>query len=314
MRIDHPAEDDTPRVTPESRADGTAPAAEYETPDRVACAVKYRETVDAAYREYQATREWDEALPALREAWENHEKKWTYPERTGPTVQTEVPGAWRGDGGRYLAPDANAEVIHGCARIREVGETVITPAMRRIEAEDPDRHLAGLEYRLKSETRLKEKVAGELRAFRDITPTQALSSVPDSVRFTLCYDEGGYTDGVRADTERLKSQGFEQIKLKNSWTSDQYRGINSQWRHPESGVRFEVQFHTQASFEAKQLSHKAYERLRSPQTTRPEASELEAFQRQVCARVVVPPGATEIENYSLEKRDGYEDNLLRDRQ
>jgi hypothetical protein len=305
MRIDHPAEDDTPRVTPESRADGTAPAAEYETPDRVACAVKYRETVDAAYREYQATREWDEALPALREAWENHEKKWTYPERTGPTVQTEVPGAWRGDGGRYLAPDANAEVIHGCARIREVGETVITPAMRRIEAEDPDRHLAGLEYRLKSETRLKEKVADVLEARPGLMPAQALSSVPDAVRFTFRYEQERYTSGVRADLARLHAAGFDLARpLKNSWSSDQYKGINTQWREPESGIRFEVQFHTRASFEAKQFSHDAYERIRNPHTSEHELDELRDFQRQVCDKVAVPVGASEIDDPPRKERNG----------
>src|SRR6185437_12105528 len=140
MPIDRPAEDDTPRIRPDNQVAAPPLAAEHETPDRVAFAVKHRETVEAAYREYQAAREWDEAVPALRDVWENHEKKWTYPERTGPTAHPEVPGAWRGDGGRYLAPDANAEVARGCARIREVGETVITPAMRRIEAEDPNRH------------------------------------------------------------------------------------------------------------------------------------------------------------------------------
>jgi hypothetical protein len=305
VRIDHPAEDDTPRASPESRpADTPLADTGYDKPDRVAYFAEHRATVEATYREYQAAREWDEAVPALRETWENHEKKWPYPERGGPTVHPEVPGAWRGTGDRYLAPDANAEVTRGCARIREIGETVITPAMQRIESEDPNRNLAGLDRRLKGEDRLKEKVAGELRAFRDISPSQALASVPDPVRFTFCYGESRYADGVRADTERLKSQGFEQIKLRNSWTSDQYRGINSQWRHPESGVRFEVQFHTRVSFEAKQLSHVAYERLRSPQTTRPEARELEALQSQVCALVTVPRGASEIEDYPPEKRDG----------
>jgi hypothetical protein len=305
VRIDRPAEDDTPRAEPESRAVDAPPAAAgRETPDRVAYVTEYRATVDAAYREYRAAREWDEAVPALREAWENHEKKWTYPERTGPAVHPEIPGAWRGDGGRYLAPDANAEVTRGCARIREVGETIITPAMRRIEAEDPGRHLAGLDYRLKGEDRLKEKVADELEVRPGLTAAQVLSSVPDSVRFTFGYDDERYTSGVRADLSRLRAEGFELAKpLKNSWASDQYKGINTQWREPETGQRFEVQFHTRASFEAKQLSHGAYERIRNPQTSESELDELRDFQRQVCAKIPVPLGATEINDPPRKEHD-----------
>ena len=36
------------------------------------------------------------------------------------------------------------------------------------------------------------------------------------------------------------------MKLKNLWAKEQYKGINSQWRRPETGLRFEVQFHTPA--------------------------------------------------------------------
>jgi hypothetical protein len=270
----------------------------------VARAVEYRAAVDAAYGEYRAARDWDEAVPALREAWRGHEKKWTYPERTEPTVHPEVPGAWRADGGRYLAPNANAEVARGCARIREVGETLITPAIRRIEAEDPGRHLAGLDYRLKGEDRLKEKVADELEARPGLTAAQVLSSIPDSVRFTFRYDDERYASGVRADLTRLRVAGFELAKpLKNSWPSDQYKGINTQWREPETGQRFEVQFHTRASFEAKQLSHGAYERIRNPQTSEPELDELRDFQRQVCAKIPVPPGATEIDDPPRKEHD-----------
>jgi hypothetical protein len=305
MPIDRPAEHDTPRASPESPAADTPSVAEHETPDRVACALKYRETVDAAYREYQGAREWDEAVPVLREAWENHEKRWTYPERTGLTVHPEVPGAWRGDGGRYLAPEANAEVAHGCARIREVGETLITPAMRRIEAEDPDRHLAGLEYRLKGEDRLKEKVARTVEEQPGLTAMRALSGIPDAVRFTLCYTYEHYSAGVRADLDRLTAQGFELAKpLKNSWSSEQYKGINTQFREPETGVLFEVQFHTLASFEAKQLTHGAYERIRNPQVSGAELDEMEDFQRQVCDKIPIPPGAADIHATPRKERDG----------
>ncbi len=62
------------------------------------------------------------------------------------------------------------------------------------------------------------------------TPAQALALVPDSLRYTFAYDSDSYSDGVRADIDRLKQSGFEMIKLKNFWDDEEYRGINSQWR------------------------------------------------------------------------------------
>ena len=99
-----------------------------------------------------------------------------------------------------------------------------------------------------------------------------------------------------------------QVERRNTWTSDQYKGINSRWREPESGVLFEVQFHTQASLEAKELTHKAYERIRSMTEETPEANretvELKEFQREVNAKVPIPPGVTEYEDYRPERRNG----------
>jgi hypothetical protein len=74
---------------------------------------------------------------------------------------------------------------------------------------------------------------------------------------------------------------------RNSWESSQYKGINTQWRTAE-GQKFEVQFHTAESFEAKQLTHGAYERLRNTLTDKREMRELRAFQRQVAGRIPVP--------------------------
>jgi hypothetical protein len=58
-----------------------------------------------------------------------------------------------------------------------------------------------------------------------------------------------------------------------------------------------VQFHTHISFEAKQLTHKAYERLRTKQADIFEELVLEAFQKKVTADVPVPPGAADIPDY-----------------
>jgi hypothetical protein len=57
---------------------------------------------------------------------------------------------------------------------------------------------------------------------------------------------------------------------------------------------FEVQFHTEASYEAKQLTHPAYERIRNPATPDDEVEELRRFQRDVSAKVAIPPRAADI--------------------
>ena len=313
MGIDRPDEDDKPGVRRAAdqveSPDAARSAIQIETRDRETYYADLRTAVEAERAAAQSDRtasqtharqadrggdEWSAAADHFREAWADHQSRWPRPERerAEPTIDSD--GGWHGDGGRSLDRDANQTVDRGCDRIREVEATTITPAMRRIEAQDPTRELVGLEHRLKGTDRLKEKVADQLRSQPELTAKQALSAVPDSLRFTFCYSEGQYTQGVRADSDRLRSEGFEAIKIRNSWTDEQYRGINSQWSDPGTGQRFEVQFHTDASFEAKQLTHVAYERLRDPQTARPERQELEILQREICTKIKVPQGADEI--------------------
>jgi hypothetical protein len=240
---------------------------------------------------------WAEAVAELRATWEQIKVKYDYAERRGPTPQP-ADGSWEGEGGQRLDAAQNADIDRGYARIREAGQRAVIPRLRAVEAEDPTRHLAGFEHCFKGPDRLKEKVANLLEPPSRLTAVDALQAVSDTVRFTYTYQEDGYVQGVPDDVARLKVRGFELDKLKNTWTNDQYKGINTQWLDPESGVRFEVQFHTQASLEAKELSHQAYERIRnitdpSVETDR-EAAELEAFQSKVNAMV---PKSTGRERY-----------------
>src|ERR1700733_1685917 len=101
---------------------------------------------------------WAEAVPQLRGSWEMLKEKYGYEERPEPAPQADG-GSWRGKGGRTLDAASNAEIDLGYARIREVGQNVIGPAILRVAAEDPTRTLAGFDRRIKGEDRLKEKVA-----------------------------------------------------------------------------------------------------------------------------------------------------------
>ena len=130
-----------------------------------------------------------------------------------------------------------------------------------------------------------------------------MDEIADSVRFTLSYPFERYAEGVVSDVNRLNAEGFELIKLKNLWTGDQYKGVNSQWRSPDTRTRFEMQFHTPESREAKELTHAAYERIRGSEASLAERRELKAFQRQVNSLIITPPGTAEIKDFP-EKRSG----------
>jgi hypothetical protein len=288
--IDRAEDGDGPTPLPARPADVDA-ASPLDAGKRAAEHARYRAQVE----DYGAARDaWVQALPGLNATWERYREQ--YPERERPTPRTKPDGSWVAGGDGELSPEQNAEATKACADICEEGKEVMLPAMKRIEAADPERDLAGLKNMLKDEDRLKEKIADYMRA-PGVTVREALEMVPDAVRFTLRYPMERYADGVRTDVDRLKAEGFELIKLKNLWFNDQYKGINSQWRRPETGLRFEVQFHTPESLEAKELTHKAYEHIRSGQASPAEQRELEAFQRRVNAVIVTPPGTAEIEDF-----------------
>jgi hypothetical protein len=264
---------------------------------RKAVSAEESTTVRRITAEAQASAEkWDKQTEESRWMWSEYQRRWPPSERTPFKRSDDVPGSWCGEGNRTLKPKANGRVEAACDQIADREREKISPAMRAIESQDPDRRLIGFEHRLKDRDRIKDKVCRGMRNFGR-SPEQAISRVPDAIRYTFEYREARYTQGVWTDIGRLKEEGFKLHNLWNAWSKDQYKGINSQWIDPESGQRFEVQFHTRISFEAKQLTHPAYERLRTRQPDKFEQMVLEAFQKKVSADVPVPPGASDIPGY-----------------
>jgi hypothetical protein len=275
-----------------------APAARGQ---QIGAHVRYREIVEASYQSAEARDAWAAAAPTLRAEWEAHKRR--YPDREQPPSTTLPDGGWVGDGNRRLSPEQNAEAAKCAADLRDEAIQRVGPAMDRIAAADPDRRLVGREHMLKGEDRLKEKMADELSAQPGITVRAALGAVADGIRFTLEYPAERYAEGVLADVDRIKAEGFHLVKLRNLWHAEQYKGVNSQWWAPETGTRCEMQFHTSESLDAKELTHQAYERIRAaaalPTEERDFAEEqaLEDFQSRANAVLVTPPGADAIEDF-----------------
>ena len=241
------------------------------------------------------SRSWWQVLPRLKEQWEQHQERWPQDQHPPVDRSKDEPSSWRGDSGRTLNARENAEVDAWCDRIAKAEEHITS----RIE--DTERasagELAGKKYCLKEQDRVKEKVAAAHEVASNADSDRILADVHDAVRYTLQYSDADYTEGVRSDLGRLKDQGFELIKLKNFWDDAEYKGINSQWQDRETSQTFEMQFHTVESFDAKQLTHKAYERLHSLRTTRRESRELHDYQREVSSNIPIPNGALDIPEY-----------------
>ena len=284
---------------------------EAETRDRqeyyadLRTAVSTEESVTArrtAAAEQAASAKWDEQRTESRWLWSEYQRKWPPDQPSQADRSDPPPGSWRGDGNRSLNSADNDQVESACDRIAEREEQKISPALRAVESQDPDRHLIGYDDRLKGRDRIKGKAAERIEE-KNRTPDEAVSLIPDTIRYTFQYAETRYTHGVWADIGRMKEHGFKLTRLKNFWEEEEYKGINSQWIEPDTGQRFELQFHTRISFEAKQVTHAAYERVRSGQPDEFEKMVLKAFQRKVSSEVPVPPGATDIPDYSERERN-----------
>jgi hypothetical protein len=225
----------------------------------------------------------DEA-PRYLDTWADHEKRWP----PKPRAVVDRP-----------AHPVSSDAV---ARVQEA-EPRFSADAQAIEQETKDKHggwLAGFEHRLKNEDRLKEKITAMVKVERGMTAAKALREIPDAIRYTFCCQLENYTSGYNDIKERFESRGYEMYYSQNWWTNPEYKGINTRWVTSE-GQRFEVQFHTPDSFHAKHhVTHKAYERIRDPATSREELRELHAFQRQACELIEIPDRATDIPDYRKE--------------
>jgi hypothetical protein len=241
---------------------------------------------------------WEEMAERARWMWGEYKRR--FPPEERPPVDRSKDS--HGKSNEFIDSAVNHQLEQECDHIVDREQKIISPRLREVESQDPDRKLVGFERRLKDRDRIKEKLYDDIDFLRR-SPREAISLLPDAIRYTFQYDEARYTKGVLADIGRLKEQGFELEKLKNYWSDDQYKGINSQWIEPGTGQRFEVQFHTRISFEAKEITHDAYERLRTHQADAFEELVLEAFQKKVSAAVPIPPGAADIPDYPERERN-----------
>ena len=149
-------------------------------------------------------------------------------------------------------------------------ENIVTSLMQEI-AQKTQSRLEGLEYRFKTHKSLIRKLKLRLRSlinsnapYRLYIPRlkDVFNEVDDVLRYTVVTNNESYTKTVTVFLETLKNKLNCTYKCFSFWSaSSTYFGINS--FVTISGFTFEIQFHTNESWEVKQNeSHEIYEGFR----------------------------------------------------
>lgn len=164
-------------------------------------------------------------------------------------------------------------------------EPKVTADLKEI-SETTGSSLEGLEYRLKSEESLSRKLENSDG-----------KSIRDVLRYTYISKSADYVNNYKSTVAILESKGYNVSAVKNYWlrSENPYNGINT-FIKTESGYEFEIQYHTQESFDLKMGElHGLYEKARLLDETSKEHEKLTKTMFELSSSLDVPKGIQSIE-------------------
>jgi hypothetical protein len=174
-------------------------------------------------------------------------------------------------------------------------EPDITAALQTI-ARGLSAEMVGLEHKFKTEASLLRKLtdaAGDdMKRLRWKSKT-----VNDVLRYTFVLPGEVYGEGLRQTLEYLRECGYQipEHRIWNAWENigtefdKGYRGINITVISSQN-QKFELQFHTAASFALKTETHQLYEEMRGKSISAKREAELTGIMLQLAASVERPDG------------------------
>ena len=143
--------------------------------------------------------------------------------------------------------------------------------------------LLGFEHRLKTPSSVLEKIKRKGRP---------VCKFYDILRYTAILPPERYSSGVTDTLSQLKGKGYKVVKISNSWNNPNraYNGVNVKLISPE-GQNFELQFHTQESFDMKENElHRLYEKQRRLKPSDPKFNAIERQMIAISRKVKKPKG------------------------
>lgn len=113
--------------------------------------------------------------------------------------------------------------------------------------------MAGLEFRKKTVESLSRKIIAD-SLVENISLSKAVSKINDALRYTTIFDSDTFTEEYLKMKQKLIAEGYKIVKVKNTWLVDgPYKGVNTVVE--KDGINFEMQYHTQESFDLKMVHY-----------------------------------------------------------
>jgi hypothetical protein len=225
----------------------------------------------------------------------------------------------KGEGGRFVVNDGGGrsksdtkeerpfddlpsalqkEITDTAQAARAVAQAIEPETTARLEsiAAGAGARLQGTEFAVKGQESLEDKIVkviDEARAGGEtVTPQAAMDRIFDVHRYTMVSSPEDYARNTESTVRQMEAQGydFQPGRFRNTWAEgNPYRGLNTTVRDPQ-GRTFELQFHTQESFDTKMEQHPIYEKIRDPGTPPEEQSTLLKQMAARSSQIFEPPG------------------------
>lgn len=167
-------------------------------------------------------------------------------------------------------------------------EPEITNRLQDIVAECGGR-LDGLAFRLKSSSSLARKIETD-PMLDDISLEEAARQIKDVLRYTVIFEPEYFGESYQKMKLKLLGAGVIINSVKNTWLQEgPYKGVNTFVE--KEGMVFEIQYHTQESFDLKNGTlHTLYEERRLPMTSRNRKFVLDKEMILLSQKLQIPQG------------------------
>jgi hypothetical protein len=179
------------------------------------------------------------------------------------------------------------------------GEVGITPTLRRIEALLEHGWLAPDAGRgaLADADQFKAELARLIEDDPVSPPARLAARVRNGLTYAFVFPPDRYPSGVRQVQEALLASGYVLLERRNDWGSVAGKCVVTVWLDQVHDLLFQVQIHTPASLEARELARTSAALISDPRIPFAEVAHLRADLAAAWAALPQPPGTAEISSY-----------------